>query len=46
MDLFNRRREIEIESCINPQSAIRNYEALTTASMAFPFKPPNRRSRF
>jgi hypothetical protein len=24
MNLFNRKREIKIESCINPQSAIRN----------------------
>src|SRR5262245_12276624 len=41
MNLFNREREIKIESCINPQSAIRNPQSfLPTGSRANGFDNP------
>src|SRR5262245_63650892 len=46
MNLFNREREIKIESCINPQSAIRNPQSfLPTGSRANGFDDANGRCR-
>ena len=34
MSLFDRAREIEIENCVNPQSAIRNPQSAIPLSLA------------